>query len=49
MNGEEGKVKLSACLIAVFENYFRKQFSKTIFKYGFLCFQKKKLCLGTEF
>ena len=39
-----------ACLVAVFENCYRKQFLIIVFKNSFLCFQKKeKLCLGTEF
>ena len=39
---------LRACLVAVFENCFGKQFLRTVFKNSFLCFKKKKLCLETE-
>ena len=33
---------IRACLVTVFENYYGKQFLKTIFKNSFLCFQNKK-------
>ena len=34
-----------ACLVAVFENCYGKQFLRIVFENSFLCFQKKKNCV----